>query len=82
MGSLGLGELRVGLGVRVDAGCRVLLRCGVGFGVRGEPEKAEFGRMLWVWSRNWADVGIWDKSLRVGAGQSWGCGWDGFRAEF
>ena len=81
VGSLGLGELGE-LGVRVDAGCGVLLRCGIGFGVRGEPGKAEFGGMLWIWSSNWADVGILGKSLRVGAGQSCGCKWDGFRVGF
>lgn len=54
----------------------------MGFGVRGEPGKAEFGGMLWVWSRKWADIGISGKSLRVGAGQSCGYGWDGFRAGF
>lgn len=66
----------------MDTRCGVLLRCGVGFGVRGKPGKAEFGGMLWVWSRKWADIGISGKSLRVGAGQSCGCGWDGFRAGF
>lgn len=54
----GAWELRVGLAVKVEAGCGVPLGCRPGIRIRVGPGKAGVGEMLWVWGRSWADIAI------------------------
>lgn len=75
----GAWELRVGLVVRVEAGCGVLQGCGIGIRVRVGPGKAGFAGMLWVWGRSKADAGIWGMS-ESGCGSEPGFGMGWFRA--